>query len=387
MIERTLSEYVLHGAKSMPVVAISGPRQSGKTTLVKHIFPDYPYVTFEDLEIREFSKSDPKGFLSQYPDGVILDEIQYVPELFSYIQVIVDEKKVNGLFILTGSQNFSFLSNVTQSLAGRVFIYELLPFSHKELRHSKFALDTYEDYIFKGFYPRIYDHNLRPSEWLNSYIKTYIERDIREISNLGNLSTFQQFLKICAGRTGQILNLSSIGDEIGISYHTVKKWLSILEATYIIFLLPPLYKNLNKRITKSPKLYFYDTGLVAFLLGIRSVDQVYSHYLKGGLFETFILSELKKQILHRGKNIPLFFWRDHNGNEVDCLYEIGNDFTAIEIKSGRTIKNSFFSGLNYWKKLTTTPSENLFLIYGGDENQSRSYGNVTSWRDLNFPQK
>ncbi|MBC8344626.1 MAG: ATP-binding protein [Candidatus Marinimicrobia bacterium] len=382
MIKRTLSKYLLQSAKSMPVIAITGPRQSGKTTLIKNTFPDYPYVTLEDLEVREFAKSDPKGFLMQHTEGLIIDEIQYVPELFSYIQVIVDEKKKNGLFILTGSHNFSLLAGVTQSLAGRVSLYELLPFSNQELLNSPYKIDQYEGYIFNGLYPRIYDKDLSPTTWLSSYIKTYIERDVRQILNVGNLSTFQQFIKICAGRTGQIINLSSIGNEIGISYQTVKKWLSILEATYIIFLLPPYYNNFNKRIRKSPKLYFYDPGLASFLLGIRTQDQINTHYLKGELFETFILSEIKKQIFHSGKDIPLYFWRDNNENEVDCIYENGNKLVGIEIKSGRTIQNSFFAGLNYLKKMTNTSSDNLFLYYGGDEVQTRSYGNIVSWRHI-----
>jgi len=382
MIERTLSKYLLQSVKKMPVIAITGPRQSGKTTLVKNTFPGYPYETLEDLEVREFAKSDPKGFLLQHPEGLIIDEIQYVPELFSYIQVIVDEKKKNGLFILTGSQNFSLLAGVAQSLAGRVALYELLPFSNQELLDSPYKMDRYEEYIFKGFYPRIYDQNLSPSSWLSSYIKTYIERDVRQILNVGDVSTFQKFIKICAGRTGQIINLSSIGNEIGISYQTVKKWLSILEATYIIFLLPPYYKNFNKRIRKSPKLYFYDSGLAAFLLGIRTSDQINTHYLIGELFETFILSEIKKQIFHSGKDIPIYFWRDNNKNEVDCIYESGNKLVGIEIKSGRTIQNSFFAGLNYLKKMTNTSSDNLFLYYGGDEVQTRSYGNIVSWRHI-----
>ncbi len=384
MIKRTLSENLLRSVKTMPVIAITGPRQSGKTTLVKDTFADYPYVTLEDLEIRQFARSDPKGFLMQYPDSVILDEIQHAPDLFSYIQIIVDEKKTNGLFIITGSQNFSFLANISQSLAGRVALYELLPFSYQELQHTSFKMDHYEEYIFKGFYPRIYDHDLSPTEWLSSYIKTYIERDVRQIINIGDLSVFQQFLKICAGRTGRVVNFSSIGNELGLSYHTVKKWLSILEATYIIFLLPPYYRNFNKRITKSPKLYFYDPGLSAFLLNIRTVDQINTHYLKGELFETFILSEIKKQIVHHGKDIPLYFWRDHNRNEVDCVYQTGNDLIGIGIKSGRTIQKRFFNGLTYWKKLTGTHAKNLFLIYGGDEMQSRTYGNVINWRCLDL---
>jgi len=386
MISRTLSKHLLQAAKSIPVVAITGPRQSGKTTLVKNTFANYPYLNLEDIELREYAKSDPKGFLQPYTSGLIIDEIQYVPELFSYIQVIVDERENNGMFILTGSQNFSLLSNVAQSLAGRVLLYELHPFSYLELGSTNFWMDNYEDFLFKGFYPRLYKQNLDPSTWLNSYVRTYVDRDLRQMINIGDLSIFQQFLKLCAARTGQILNLSSMGNQLGISYQTVKKWLSVLEASYIIYLLPPYYNNFNKRITKSPKLYFYDVGLASFLLGLRSSDQVKSHYLRGELFETLILSEIKKRFCHQGKELPLYYWRNHNETELDCVFQNGDQEIGIEIKSARTINNKFFSGLNYWAKLTGTTSDNLYLIYGGEEVQSRSVANVQGWKflDLNL---
>lgn len=382
MLTRELYVELKQAADSMPIVSVTGPRQSGKTTLVRNTFKEYKYFNLENQDTQMFAREDPRGFLSQHNGGVIIDEVQNVPELFSYLQTQADEMKKSGQFIITGSQNFLLLEKISQTLAGRVALQTLLPFSISELKNSPYREENYETYLYKGFYPRIYDKNLNPGKWLDSYVQTYIERDVRKMINIGDLFLFQNFIKICAARNGQLLNLTNISDDIGVSYQTIKRWISVLEASFIVFLVPPYYRNFNKRILKTPKLFFYDPGLAAYLLGIRSVDQLNSHYLKGELFEGLIILELKKYFLNRGINIPIYFWRDRSGNEIDCIIEFGNKITAIEIKSGRTIRNNFFNGLKYWQELTGTKPENAFLIYGGDEVQKRTIAQVYGWNQF-----
>lgn len=382
MVKRILEHELHELAQKMPILTITGPRQSGKTTLVKTAFPDYNYVNLEDLEKRQFAQQDPKGFLVTYGVKLIIDEIQHVPELFSYLQVIVDEQQDPGLFIITGSQNFLLLNRVSQSLAGRTAILHLLSFSLAELKETKYASESYEQYLIKGFYPRIYDKKLTPAKWLSAYTLTYVERDVRQIINIGDLATFQAFLKSCAGRIGQVVNYTSLGNDLSISYQTIKRWISLLEASYIIFQLSPYHKNLNKRVIKSPKLYFYDTGLATYLLGIRSIEQLNSHYLKGALFENLVIADIKKQFYNNGLEPPLYFWREKNGHEIDCLIEKGLNLISIEIKSGKTIRNDFFKGLSYWQNLTGSAADHSILIYGGDEIQTRSNARVYGWNQL-----
>ena len=381
MVKRQLTQQIKEMAKKMPVVAVLGPRQSGKTTLVKVAFPNYNYVNFEDLEIREFAKDDPKAFLENYNSPVIFDEIQYVPNLFSYIQLEVDNKPKETSYILTDSQNILLLESINQSLAGRIALFNLLPFSLTELTGTIYDCDKIDSFLFNGFYPRIYDNNLDPSQWLSSYVKTYVEKDVRQMVSIGDLSSFIMFLKVCAGRVGHLVNFSAIANEIGVSYQTVKRWISILEASYIIYKLPPFYKNVNKRVVKTNKLYFYDVGLVTYLLGIRNEDQLLSHYARGELFENMIVMEIVKNIYNKGLEIPLHFWRDRSGNEVDLLVEAGDRPIAIEIKSSKTIRSSFDKGLQYLQKIKVTDSNCSFVIYGGDKNERRTLSQFIGWKN------
>lgn len=382
MIKRILSQKIKKLVSEFPVVSVVGPRQSGKTTLVKNVFPQFKYVSLEDLDTRGFALQDPRGFLSTYNKGVIIDEAQRVPELFSYIQTVVDKKGSPGQFILTGSQNILLHEKVSQTLAGRVAIVKLLPFSLEELKGTVYELKNPEEYIYKGFYPRIYDKKIAPDDWYPNYIQTYIERDVRLIKNIGDLNTFQRFVKMCAGRIGQVLNLSSLGNDCGISHNTAKAWISILESSYIVFLVRPYYKNFNKRLVKMPKLYFYDTGLACSLLGIQKKEQVSTHYMKGGLFESFILSEIVKGKFSRGLEPNCYYWKDKSGNEIDCIMEIADTSLQIEIKSGKTIADDFFDGLRYWNKLANEKNRNPYLIYGGEEDQRRSLAYIVSWKNI-----
>ncbi|HEY5534207.1 MAG TPA: ATP-binding protein [Ignavibacteria bacterium] len=379
MVKREISERLLMLSEKIPILTITGPRQSGKTTLARNVFPKYRYISLENPDNLDFALSDPKGFLNTYGQKIIIDEAQYAPNLFSYIQTTVDEKKINGSYILTGSQNFLLHEKISQSLAGRVIIFNLLPFSYDELRNTKYKINKLSELIVKGFYPRIYDSGLNSSDWYPSYIQTYLERDVRQIINVGDINTFRNFLRICAGRSGQVLNLSSIGNDLGISYQTVKKWLSVLEQSYIVYFLQPYYKNFNKRIIKSPKLYFYDTGLVCALLGINSPESYELHFLKGNIFETFVISEFLKNKFNTGSNNELYFWRDSNGNEIDCIISHGLNLKAIEIKSGETIKSEFFKTLYLWSNLDIKKNNDLNLVYGGSENQKRNSVKISGW--------
>jgi len=382
MIKRQLSQKLQQVASQFPVVAIMGPRQSGKTTLVRHVFSDRRYISLEDLELRAFAQNDPKGFLQSYDGEVIFDEVQRVPELFSYIQTIVDERRQPGQFILTGSQNFLLHEKISQSLAGRVALLNLLPLSLAELKNVSSALQNLEAVLFKGFYPRLYDTKIEPGDWYPSYLQTYVERDLRQMKNISNLSTFQRFLKLCAARTGQLLNLSSLANDCGISANTVGAWLSILEASYIIFLLKPHYQNFNKRLVKSPKLYFYDAGLACSLLGIENAKQLATHYLKGGLFETFVIAELIKHRLNHGLTPNCYFWRDKLGHEIDCIIELADRLMPVEIKSGKTVADDYFKEIKYWLELSGNKPEQAWVVYGGEERQKRTSGNVVGWKHI-----
>ncbi len=382
MIKRDLSRKLKALALKFTVVSVVGPRQSGKTTLVRSVFPRFKYVTLEDIDTREFALRDPRGFLSTYSAGVIIDEVQRAPSLFSYIQSEVDKKGKAGQFILTGSQNFLLLEGISQTLAGRVAILRLLPFSLGELKEAGYKLANPDEYIFTGFYPRIYDKKISPVEWYHNYIQTYVERDVRLVKNITDLHVFQKFVKLCAGRVGQILNLSSLGIDCGITHNTAKAWLSLLEASYIIFLLTPYYKNFNKRLVKMPKIFFYDTGLACSLLGIQNKTQLMSHYLRGSLFESFILSEIIKYKFNRGQEHDCYYWRDKTGNEIDCITEIGGSALKVEIKSAKTITEDFFAGFKYWRRVTRSNGKSSYLIYGGNESQKRKFADVVSWADI-----
>ena len=381
MIKRTLTKKILSLAQNFQVVTLTGPRQSGKTTLVKVAFPALPYISLEEPDIRQIALADPRGFLSNYPSGAILDEVQHTPELFSYIQSLVDGD--SGIqFILTGSSNFLLMEKISQTLAGRTAILHLLPFSIAELPPKVPALEHWESLIFKGLYPRIYDRDLAPTDFYPSYIQTYVEKDVRLMKNIGDINSFIRFIQLCAGRTGQLLNYAGLASDAGISPNTAKAWLSILESSYIVYRLQPFHRNFNKRLIKSPKLYFYDTGVACSLLGIRDEDQVGLHYLKGALFENFIINEFIKTNIHRGERPQAYFWQDSQGKEIDCLLVEGEKALPIEIKSGKTIDNSYFSNLKYWRNLAEMPKDYGYVVYGGEKTLKTSIGSFISWKHL-----
>ncbi len=377
MLQRKQEIKILELVKKYPILALTGPRQSGKTTLLKSVLSDYRYVSLENLDNRNFAKEDPKAFLEQYDYKVIFDEVQRVPSLFSYIQTIVDESKKMGHYILTGSQNFNLLEQITQSLAGRVIIFKLFPFDITELKQENQLETDFKKQIIKGFYPAIYDRDLNPSIYYANYMQTYVQRDISQLINIHDFNKFTNFVKLCAGRTGQILNLNHLAKDSGISHTTAKSWLSILEQSYILFLLRPYYENFNKRIIKSPKLYFYDTGLISYLLDIRKPEDI-TETQKGSLFENLIVSDKIKQNQHQYLLKEYWYWRDSNGNEVDLLDKEASKFNVYEIKSSKTIQSKMLKGLDYFDKITK--KENLkTIIYTGSENQKRSKFYVESW--------
>jgi predicted AAA+ superfamily ATPase len=366
-----------------PVVAIIGPRQSGKTTLVTNTFKNHTYLSLEDPELRSFAQNDPKGFLQDHENkhGIIIDEFQYVPHILSYIQLEVDKKNRAGYFILTGSQNFLMNEKITQSLAGRVGILTLLPFSINELSQEKILPARLDDAILKGGYPRRYEKKIASSVFYRSYIHTYLQRDVRQLTNVGNLQTFQKFMSLCAGRVGQLLNAAEIATNCGISRDTAMQWFSILEASYITFLLKPHFSNFNKRITKTPKFYFYDTGLACALLGIKSGKDLSLSPFRGALFENFIISDLHKQFHNSGTEPALYFWRDQNGRiEVDCLIDSGSKIIPIEIKASQTISTDFFDSIGLWNEFTKMSPKNSYAVYGGTRNQTRDFGSIVGWK-------
>jgi predicted AAA+ superfamily ATPase len=383
MITRTIAQQVLAAAKTYPFVGLVGPRQSGKTTLAKALFPDYTYVSLENLDQRTYAQQDPRGFLAAYPNHCIFDEIQKVPELFSYLQEIGDQKGM-GRYILTGSQNFLLHRHISQSLSGRIALLSIYPFSMGELSSASLGFDQPEDYMFTGMYPPIYDRPVAPTNWYPNYIQTYIERDIRDLTQITQLSTFQVFVKLCAGRVGQMLNLSSLARDCGITHNTARAWLLLLETGYIVHLLRPYYRNFNKRLVKMPKLYFYDTGLACSLLGIQSADQLHSHYLRGELFENFAISEYLKHKANTQSNAEFFFWRDQAGREVDLLVEQGLSISAIEFKAGKTIADDYVKNLAYLQSLFTDAHVSLkpLVVYAGDLAQTRSNIPIRSWKEL-----
>ena len=382
MIKRKITSRLLQLAGLYPVVTLTGPRQSGKTTLVKHTFPEYTYRTLEDPDTLTNAKNDPRGFLKGYKNGLIIDEAQRVPDLFSYIQGIVDNTNKPGQFILTGSQNFLLLESISQTLAGRVAILKLLPLSLDELSNGKFYKQNFEKLIFKGLYPRLYSTKIVPRDFYSFYIQTYVERDVKLIRNITNQTTFVRFIRMCAGRTGQLLNITDLANSCGITQITAKSWLSILEASYIIYFLQPYHKNFNKRLVKMPKLYFYDTGLVCSLLGIKKETQLETHFAYGALFENFMINEFIKHTFNNVEEPNYFFWRDKHGKEVDLIIEMVNKEIPIEIKAGRTFSYDFFKNIKYWNKLSGNKPENSYVIFGGENDFNTSEGNVLSWKNI-----
>ncbi len=382
MLARSATSSLLEKSTHYPIVAITGPRQSGKSTLAKFLFHEKPYISLEDLDNRRFASDDPRGFLAQFPNGAILDEVQHCPEIFSYLQTLVDDKKKMGLFVLTGSQQFGLTAKITQSLAGRVGFIQLLPFTYQELKIGGEAPTTLEDMLFNGSYPPIYDRKVSPQSWYSDYVMTYIERDIRQLINIQDLRIFHRFLQMCAARTGQLLNLSSLANDCGITHNTAKSWISVLEASYIVFLLSPHHKNFNKRLIKSPKLYFYDTGIVCLLAGIQQAKQLQTHSMRGALFETWVISELIKNRFNIGLLSNLYFWRDSQGHEVDVLIEEGDKLTPVEIKASQTITNQYFSDLIYWETLNQQ-LQTSWLVYAGTQNQQRKKCRIIGWEAIN----
>ncbi|MBX9733519.1 MAG: ATP-binding protein [Chitinophagaceae bacterium] len=382
MIQRKAKVQLLKLAGSFRSVAVVGPRQSGKTTLCRESFPNKPYISLENPDTLEFATQDPRAFLNQFPSGAILDEIQKAPHLFSYLQQILDETRQKGMFILTGSNNFLLQENISQTLSGRIAYIQLLPLSLRELQENKKLKANYAWHIFNGGYPEQILSKINAPDWYNSYIATYIQRDVRQLKNISDLSLFMKMLRLCAGRTGQLLNLAALANDCGLDAKTVASWLSILQSSYIIYLLKPHHQNLNKRVIKSPKLYFYDTGVACALLGINDAKQITTHAAKGFLFENMILTELLKQRFNAGKPDNLFFWRDKTGNEIDIIAEDGTKLTAMEVKAGETIAGSFFKGLDYYSSLHSS-SIGKELIYGGKESQKRSNGIlIKSWNSI-----
>jgi uncharacterized protein len=382
LIPRVAEPTVRQLTRGYPVVAITGPRQSGKTTLVREMFADRPYVSLEDLDERESADRDPRGFLARFPDGAVLDEAQRCPDLFSYLQTRVDDDRRPGLFILTGSQQFGLVAKLTQTLAGRVAFVPLLPFSLGELDAEGRAPAGLENLLFQGLYPAIYDRQLDPRIWYGNYVRTYIERDARQLINIRDLSTFQRFIRMCASRVGQLLNLSGLASDCGITHNTARAWLSALEASYIVHLLPPHHTNFGKRLVKTPKLYFFDPGLAAWLLGVETAEQLATHAMRGALFETWLVAELLKARFNRGLASNLYFWRDRAGHEVDLLIEKGETLVPVEAKSGQTVAADFFAGLDRWLALAGEAGGDPWLVYGGTRRQSRGRTAVLPWRGV-----
>ncbi len=382
-IPRQAMESARQRLAGFPILTITGPRQSGKTTLSRLLAPDLPYFSLEDPDTRAFAIEDPRGFLRQASDGAILDEVQRVPELFSYLQGVVDSDRRMGRFILTGSSQFELIESITQSLAGRASMLTLLPFSLPELQAAGRAPSSVDELLYAGLFPPIYDRPVEPTLWLQDYIGTYLERDVRQILKIQNLATFQRFVQLCAGRIGQLVNIKSLASDTGITRITAEAWLSVLQASHLVFLVQPWFTNLNKRLIKTPKLYFCDPGLAGWFLGIRNAGHVTAHPQRGALFENWVMTELLKAQTNRGIKPSLHFLRDKEGHEIDAFIETGPDtFQAVEIKSGETIAADFFTGLDYWRAKLTRQTVAPWLVHGGTAHQQREKGTVLPWNDL-----
>ena len=389
LINRTLASSFSDVFSVLPIITLTGPRQSGKTTLCREQFPELPYVSFEHAATLADVQADPVAFLNRYPKGVIIDEAQHYPTIFSYLQVTVDEDRFQGTdqhhYIVTGSNNFALMEKITQSMAGRTAVYSLLPLSTAEILSYQPEASTSKMLLYGGF-PAVWtaDNELLRQQLLSNYYTTYIERDVRTLINVKDLQAFQTFIRLCASRVGQEFNASAVSNEVGVSVPTIKHWLSILAASYVIYLLHPYYTNIGKRLTKTPKLYFYDTGLACSLLGVNSAEQVNSHFLRGALFENMVINEFVKEGWHRGIEPDLRFWRDSQGNEVDLLVYEGDTPRAYEVKSSATFSVDFFKGLSKWAALTGVTEDRLNVIYGGETNLNTSKGQLLSWSQYDY---
>lgn len=384
MIERDLAPLVLKAAERFPAVTLTGPRQSGKSTLCRGLFPGHAYANLEAPDVRAFALEDPRGFLAQFSGGAILDEIQRAPELASYLQPLIDEDPVPGRWILTGSQNLSLLESVSQSLAGRTAVLHLLPLSYREIRRFEKVPQTLDEILLTGGYPRIYDQHIPAGDWLQSYVATYLERDVRSIARVGDLTTFQRFVDLCAGRTAQLINYSSLATDTGISQPTAKEWLSILETSFIMHALPPWSGNIRKRLVKMPKLHFHDSGLACWLLGIRTVDQLRTHPLRGALFESWVVSEILKYRLSAGERNGVYFFRDQRGLETDLLIEHATMRTLVEAKAGQTVTGDALTTIRKVAELLTDAggTSKAVFIHGGGRRQERSDVTVLPWSEV-----
>jgi uncharacterized protein len=381
-LNRTLQKTIEAQMGKYPILALTGPRQSGKTTFLMNYFSDYEYISLENPDARQFAISDPNNFLKRYNNKIIFDEVQLVPSLFSYLQTIVDKDKIMGQFILSGSQNFLLMQNITQSLAGRVAMFQMLPFDFNELKSNNLLSKNIAEVCLKGFYPPVYDRNLDTTIFYKNYVRTYLERDVRQLINVKEIRNFRAFLGMCASRAGQMLNLNTIAGDCGISQPTARAWLTVLEASYIVFTLNPYYDNFNKRIVKTPKLYFYDTGLLCHLLNIKNTETFNKSYIMGNIFENMVIAEYYKQNEHQYKSLDYWYWQDSNKNEVDLLTVEGDRFDIIEIKSTSTVMEKLFDNMNKFEFTSGNKVNSKTLVYGGNEDQNRTKYQVKGWYNM-----
>jgi predicted AAA+ superfamily ATPase len=382
VIPRNAALHALALARGFPILAFTGPRQSGKTTLARALFPEHAYVSLEDLAEGEFARRDPKGFLARFPEGAVIDEVQRCPDLFSYLQGLVDVRKRMGDFVLTGSQQFGLRAGIGQSLAGRVGLVQLLPFALTELRPAGRLPASLDTLLWQGGYPPLYDRDVPPHLWFPNYVATYVERDVRQLLAIRDIDLFQRFVKLCAARTGQLLNLSSLAVDCGISHTAAREWLAVLEASYLVMRLPPYFRNFGKRLVKTPKLYFLDVGLAAWLMGIRDAPTLNTHAQRGALFETWVVGEMLKERFNAGQPADLYFWRDNVGHEMDIVFETQGRLQPIEIKSGATFVADWLTAVRKWTAFAAESALPPAIIYGGDASYEREGVKVTAWRDM-----